>query len=1153
TPTCTWWNESWTYFVRDTYNFSGTNPDDNTVDEGTYTICGNERFIGIDDTVMADGNSTRYTGRYLNWLFSDDVERDHDGDGDTIYEQIIDNNNGTRSSCLTSQGRGATYSKYQRARVTAAKEILRDVICQVNAVGDVRFGLAQFQDDGDPEGGFIKVGVADYTTAHADDLNDEIDSVEGETWTPLAETLYYIYRYFMGQNSNQRPFGKDGTTRFPRYDRNLSGSGGQSSGNVPPSPIQYSCQKNFVIILTDGEPTRDDFDNLNRERFQDDLVGDYHTDNADPENNNTSGTTTGEIWGDDCSFCRETAWYLDDLAKYMQDTDVRPDITGDQVVDVYTVGFTTTDIADKILRKTAEDVGNGLFFSSNNAEELAAAIIEAVTDIVEKSQSFTAATVPASRATEGNNFYTSFFIPSDKSSYWEGHIKNFEFTGSGDILDENGDCVIGGGDPPCSTSGAISTEAVGEWDALTAMPGATARHLYMSDLSVTTQPPGSNPNRPVAFTTGNVADSDLEDTGENLGTSPFAASDFPTSTSGEDLDNLIVEYIRGCVWDSSPCTDRPGRLWDVFHSNPLIVGPPNAGINEDGYRAFAKKYGQRNRVLYAGSNGGFMHAFNAGDWVDNGTDPPGFDRGDGVEMMGFMAYPARKAVKELAKDQPGDKLYLMDGSAQSADVWFRATAASQKTASADEWHTVLLGGMRQGGRVVWALDVTDPTKSPSDTGENSSLPYPGYLWEFPCESGASGCAGSLSGGFTYADFMGETWSEPIITRIKVYANNDTDTVRERWVAIFGAGYDPEGDPNVSTSYDATSDANTSRAGRAVFMVDVQTGDVIGMKRFSHNSAVGDPRMRAAFASTPAVFDVDKDGYADVVFIGDLAGNFWKWVIHTPGQDVENGGSIDQAQWKWVKFFQGENCSNSSEGATDCPIDHYKSIYFPATGALVHGKLYLVFGTGERNALDFAGYPSDNENNRLYVMRDDDPLEVAASGGIGATAPARYDDTAVPPAGVFLDNTASTANTCPVSPHIGFYFTGVDSEKFVTPATIFLGNVFTLSFIPNPSSDPCTAGGDAFLYAFNLFCGEALFTEGETGGTGTNKVRKFTVGSGLPNRPRVSIGPVSEQGGGGDCPNKVVIITSDGTAFNDCPTELPNSGIRIRSWRDLGQR
>ncbi|MCG8588636.1 MAG: hypothetical protein MJE66_05030, partial [Proteobacteria bacterium] len=93
------------------------------------------------------------------------------------------------------------------------------------------------------------------------------------------------------------------------------------------------------------------------------------------------------------------------------------------------------------------------------------------------------------------------------------------------------------------------------------------------------------------------------------------------------------------------------------------------------------------------------------------------------------------------------------------------------------------------------------------------------------------------------------------------------------------------------------------------------------------------------------------------------------------------------------------------------------------------------------------------------------------------------------------------------------------------------------------------GGDAFLYAFSLFCGEALFTEGETGGTGTNKVRKFTVGSGLPNRPRVSIGPVSEQGGGGDCPNKVVIITSDGTAFNDCPTELPNSGIRIRSWRD----
>ena len=38
-----------------------------------------------------------------------------------------------------------TYPLYRRSRVTAAKNILRDVICQVNALGKVRFGLAQFR------------------------------------------------------------------------------------------------------------------------------------------------------------------------------------------------------------------------------------------------------------------------------------------------------------------------------------------------------------------------------------------------------------------------------------------------------------------------------------------------------------------------------------------------------------------------------------------------------------------------------------------------------------------------------------------------------------------------------------------------------------------------------------------------------------------------------------------------------------------------------------------------------------------------------------------------------------------------------------------------------------------------------------------------
>ena len=73
----------------------------------------------------------------------------------------------------------------------------------------------------------------------------------------------------------------------------------------------------------------------------------------------------------------ECALYLDDIALFMQTNDFRPDLDGDQLIDVYTVGFTTSPTANDVLEKTA-DVGNGKFFFSNNAEELADAIVSAL-------------------------------------------------------------------------------------------------------------------------------------------------------------------------------------------------------------------------------------------------------------------------------------------------------------------------------------------------------------------------------------------------------------------------------------------------------------------------------------------------------------------------------------------------------------------------------------------------------------------------------------------------------------------------------------------------------------------------------------------------------------------------------------------------------
>ena len=165
--------------------------------------------------------------------------------------------------------------------------------------------------------------------------------------------------------------------------------------------------------------------------------------------------------------------------------------------------------------------------------------------------------------------------------------------------------------------------------------------------------------------------------GQTLGSSPYGISDFPDSgaSTPDELRDRIVEYVVGCEWDSAPCIERPKRLWDVFHSNPLLVGSPNSGISSSSYQQFATRYRYRKRILYAGSNGGFMHGFDAGEW-DASLSPAMFDLGTGVEEMGFMAYPARQNVKELAKDKSSPKYYFMDGSAQAALSWRRAAATT---------------------------------------------------------------------------------------------------------------------------------------------------------------------------------------------------------------------------------------------------------------------------------------------------------------------------------------------------------------------------------------------------------------------------------------------------------------------------------------------
>ena len=210
----------------------------------------------------------------------------------------------------------------------------------------------------------------------------------------------------------------------------------------------YDCEKAFVIIVTDGLPSRDDFDSdpvdtaLGYSNFgtggMAGLIGNYH---ADAE--------TEEPGAAD-----ETAYYLDDIAKYMYDKDFRPDLGGTQTIDTYTVGFATTTATDDYLERTAV-LGNGTFYKAKDGDQLTAALLAALNDIIEKSASFTAATVPSARTADGADFYQSFFFPRGKDAFWEGHVRAWEIDALGAVRDKTGACAL---DDP--TAGGVRQRAL---------------------------------------------------------------------------------------------------------------------------------------------------------------------------------------------------------------------------------------------------------------------------------------------------------------------------------------------------------------------------------------------------------------------------------------------------------------------------------------------------------------------------------------------------------------------------------------------------------------------------------------------------------------------------------------------------------------------
>jgi hypothetical protein len=690
---------------------------------------------------------------------------------------------------------------------------------------------------------------------------------------------------------------------------------------------------------------------------------------------------------------------------------------------------------------------------------------------------------PAAPARRGAG-NSHFFLASFDFEAEEGKLEALRIDQPGDIYDKSGQPAVDG------ATNLFEAGRTPYWEAGAQLASNSSRKIYTTKGGVRTD-----------FTAANITTADLGLIAADLLLFPnYPGSGVDTLPEGT---TAVIDYVHGKdAFDEDVNGDfgemRSWVLGPILHSNVLLIdGPRTALAAEDGYVSYLTAYEKRDRVVYAGGGSDtLLHAFDAGSWFDP-ADPLAFDPGSGSELFaylpGVLLDRARKSVYDDDTVQ-----FFVDGNLGAADAWLGDGTGTDVTKTVEEWATVMIAAMRNGGRGYLALDVTDPSAVGVPHG-----PYPKLLWEFTDAK------------------LGYSWSVPIITRVKLKGtaamldhcgdDDGEDPCREQWVAIFAGGYEQDGNPNHGSYISNPLSAAWSDRSKAIFMVALDTGQLLASIEFDNAGVSGPSEMKYSISSTPAVLDLDGDGFADVVYVGDLGGQVWKWDVSAVGEDTADADTLID-NWPYGLFFKVD--PEDLGGG----VFRYRSMFVEPSAALIDGELNLAFGTGEREDLLYEGDPAEDENNRFYVVTDPDP-----------TGPFAFPGTLAE--GDLTDITGLGSDPDPADR--GFYFVADDGEKFVGGTVIFGGFAITVSFVPEEAS--ACGPGTAFLYLFDLETGTGFFAGGDAGVS--NSGRTLSIGSGMPSSPRMSLG------GAGGADDSLYVQTSTGELIKlDAPERSAQVGL-----------
>ncbi|WP_233842216.1 PilC/PilY family type IV pilus protein [Dyella sp. 2HG41-7] len=419
----------------------------------------------------------------------------------------------------------------------------------------------------------------------------------------------------------------------------------------------------------------------------------------------------------------------------------------------------------------------------------------------------------------------------------------------------------------------------------------------------------------------------------------------PASEHAADTMMARVNYLRG---DRISETDggmrkRISLLGAILHSQAIYVGYPSSNYIDtwpkqiggvivsapeaqpgaQRYADFVSKHANRPPALYVGANDGMLHVFHAPIPACKTRDSNNRCTAyNAVTNAGreWWAYVPRAVYGNLGNLTSANHFHFqptVDATPVVRDVFFSERGHH-------EWHTLLVGGLRLGGRGVYALDITDPDAA------SEAFPRRTVLWEFDADSAPGTTPSNVAYNPVDLDY---TYGQPAIARL---ANG-------RWTVLIPSGYFADCSAKDKPIHCEESSGTPPAAYSALFVLDAQTGEVIAELK-TPTSIDG---VRSYGLTTPVLGDYNNDQVDNVAFAGDLAGNLWRFDLSSPNPS------------KWMVALAYRAAAQGAQPITSMP----RLFPDPATNRFI-----VVFGTGKYLGDDDKAN-EDVATQSIYGIRD----------------------------------------------------------------------------------------------------------------------------------------------------------------------------------------